>query len=214
MDKYAIYFSKDKVKIRLPINPEELEITSTQANEKFEILKLGQIVIPTYMALREFSFEAELPHEEFHYVETGKNFETAEYYLDLFQKWREKQEPVRFMAGKISGDYKVTGDAINTLVLLESLTITEKAGEEHDKYVSFRLLEYNKFTKKYITQSENSENPKSTGYYVVKSGDTLWAIAKKYYGAGNKYTKIYNANKNIISNPSLIYPGQKLVIPS
>lgn len=49
--------------------------------------------------------------------------------------------------------------------------------------------------------------------YVVKRGDTLWAIAKKYYGNGAKYTVIVDANKNIIKNPNLIYPNQTFVIP-
>ena len=51
-----------------------------------------------------------------------------------------------------------------------------------------------------------------TTYTVVK-GDCLWNIAKKFYGSGPKYTIIYNANKGIIKNPSLIYPGQVLTIP-
>lgn len=51
-----------------------------------------------------------------------------------------------------------------------------------------------------------------TTYTVVK-GDCLWNIAKKFYGSGLKYTLIYNANKGIIKNPSLIYPGQVLMIP-
>jgi nucleoid-associated protein YgaU len=38
-------------------------------------------------------------------------------------------------------------------------------------------------------------------------------LAKKYYGNGNMYTKIYNANKVLIKNPGLIKPGWKLVIP-
>jgi nucleoid-associated protein YgaU len=51
--------------------------------------------------------------------------------------------------------------------------------------------------------------------YTVKSGDTLWAIAKKYLGAGNRYSEIYSANKSVIgSNPNLIKPGQVLTIPS
>ena len=50
-------------------------------------------------------------------------------------------------------------------------------------------------------------------YHTVKKGDTLWAIAKKYYGNGAQYTKIYNANKSIIKNPDLIYVGQKFLIP-
>ena len=49
--------------------------------------------------------------------------------------------------------------------------------------------------------------------YTVKSGDCLWNIAKKYYGNGAKYTQIFNANKDKISNPNLIYPGQVLTIP-
>ena len=49
--------------------------------------------------------------------------------------------------------------------------------------------------------------------YVVVKGDCLWNIAKKYYGAGAMYTKIYNENSGIIKNPSLIYPGQVLKIP-
>lgn len=50
--------------------------------------------------------------------------------------------------------------------------------------------------------------------YVVKKGDTLWAIAKKYYGSGAQYPKIVNANKNLIKNPNLIQIGWKLTIPS
>lgn len=49
-------------------------------------------------------------------------------------------------------------------------------------------------------------------YYVVKKGDTLWHIAKKYYGKPD-YARIYNANRSIIKNVNLIYPGQKLLIP-
>ena len=50
--------------------------------------------------------------------------------------------------------------------------------------------------------------------YTVVAGDCLWNIAKKYYGDGSQYTKIYEANKGTIgSNPNLIKPGQKLVIP-
>ena len=49
--------------------------------------------------------------------------------------------------------------------------------------------------------------------YTVKAGDSLWAIAAKYYGNGADYNKIFNANTDKISNPNLIYVGQVLTIP-
>ena len=50
-------------------------------------------------------------------------------------------------------------------------------------------------------------------YYVIKSGDTLSAIAKKFYGKGSEYPRIFEANREVIKNPDLIYPGQKIRIP-
>ncbi len=50
-------------------------------------------------------------------------------------------------------------------------------------------------------------------YYVVKSGDTLSGIAKAFYGSGSKYTMIFEANREVIKDPDLIFPGQKLRIP-
>ena len=66
-------------------------------------------------------------------------------------------------------------------------------------------------TKKETSNKTTKKTTKRT--YTVKKGDCLWSIAKKYYGNGAKWTKIYNANKSKISNPNLIYVGQKLVIP-
>lgn len=48
--------------------------------------------------------------------------------------------------------------------------------------------------------------------YTVRSGDNLSSIAARYYGWSD-WTKIYNANRNIIRNPNMIYQGQVLVIP-
>jgi nucleoid-associated protein YgaU len=50
-------------------------------------------------------------------------------------------------------------------------------------------------------------------YHDVVRGDTLSAIAKKYYGDANKYPVIFEANKPMLSDPNKIYPGQKLRIP-
>ena len=49
--------------------------------------------------------------------------------------------------------------------------------------------------------------------YVVVKGDSLSKIAKREYGDANKWRTIHEANKDLISDPDLIYPGQELKIP-
>jgi nucleoid-associated protein YgaU len=49
--------------------------------------------------------------------------------------------------------------------------------------------------------------------YEIKKGDTLWAIAEKYYGNGANYPKIVEANQPMIKDADEIYPGQVLRIP-
>ncbi len=50
-------------------------------------------------------------------------------------------------------------------------------------------------------------------YHTVVRGDTLSAIAKKFYGNANAYMKIFEANKPMLGHPDKIYPGQLLRIP-
>ena len=50
--------------------------------------------------------------------------------------------------------------------------------------------------------------------YTVKKGDSLSKIAKEFYGDPKKYPAIFEANKPMLENPDLIYPGQVLRIPS
>ena len=49
---------------------------------------------------------------------------------------------------------------------------------------------------------------------VVESGNSLWRIARRTYGTGFRYTVIYQANKEQIKNPDMIFPGQVFTLPS
>ena len=51
-------------------------------------------------------------------------------------------------------------------------------------------------------------------FHTVVSGDTLGKIAKNYYGNAMKYPVIFEANKPMLKDPDLIYPGQVLRIPA
>ncbi|HEY8164429.1 MAG TPA: LysM peptidoglycan-binding domain-containing protein [Gemmatimonadaceae bacterium] len=65
-----------------------------------------------------------------------------------------------------------------------------------------------------VTGGASSTAPADTGKtYTVKSGDSLSKIAKRLYGDANKWHRIYEANRDKIKNPDLIYPGQEFTIP-
>ena len=49
--------------------------------------------------------------------------------------------------------------------------------------------------------------------YTVVAGDSLSKIAKRYYGDANQWRRIHEANRDQVSNPDLIHPGQRLKIP-
>ena len=63
-----------------------------------------------------------------------------------------------------------------------------------------------------ISEDNVREIPEEIFYSIAK-GDTLWAIADKFYDDGSKYTHIVDANLEVIKNADLIYPGQMIRIP-
>lgn len=217
---YSVYFRYNGKKYKLPANPEEIKRSRKLNVEKYQVLGEGQVSIPTHCGLEEISFEAEFPSQGYHYVEAGAKAD-ADYYEKMFRKAQRNMKPVRFIA---SNDIS---DDISMMVLVEKVDAVEKAGEEGDKYISLTLLQYKAPGKRYVAvqtpaavvkQEENAEeaqNPAVTENktHTVQPGDTLWGLAKKYYGNGALYPKIASANPGI-KNPNLIHDGQVLSIPA
>ena len=112
----------------------------------------------------------------------------------------------------------------------ELVTLTGQAPDMDTKkaiMISFNGLVETENTLNKITIPQPVEQPKAAGadlaeiaaaapaakLHKVVSGDTLSAIAKKYYGSANQYMKIFEANRDILNDPNLIKVGQKLRIP-
>ena len=51
------------------------------------------------------------------------------------------------------------------------------------------------------------------GTYVVRQGNSLWVIARELFGNGERYTVIFSANRGLVQDPNLIFPGQQLKVP-
>jgi len=65
-----------------------------------------------------------------------------------------------------------------------------------------------------IAPANASTQASSPRTYTVQSGDSLSKISKQFYGDANQYNKIFEANRDILSDPNRINPGQTLKIPA
>ena len=217
---YSVYLKISGKKYKLPVNPEEIKKTQKLSMEKYQVLKSGQVSVPKFPELWTYEFSCELPHQEVHYMESGSRAD-PDRYIRAITKSQKKKKPVQLIYSNGETDDE------SVKVLIETCTITEKAGEEGDKYLSLSFVQYKTPSKKYVAvvtpaatvaqpQTPQPANPavEQGKTYTVQKGDTLWKIAKQFYGNGSRYPKIVSANSDKIKNPNLIYPGQTFSIPS
>lgn len=229
MMNYGFFFDYNNDTIRLPVNPEKFSVKIQLEHTSKEVVGLGAINLIGNVKLQEISFEAEFPCQELSYITTKNEFRGPYFYLNKFQSYMNEKKAIRFVLTRNYAEAKDL-DNISMLVTIKSMDIDEEALEEGDLKISFELSEYRAYTSKTVkivtknsssstktikkTTTQRETKKTTTKTYTVKKGDCLWNIAKKFYGSGSKYTKIYNANKSKIKHPNLIYPGQKLIIPA
>jgi nucleoid-associated protein YgaU len=64
-----------------------------------------------------------------------------------------------------------------------------------------------------VIPARTAATPRFRGTHTVSRGDTLWDIAGRVYGDPLRWKALYQANRGIIKRPSMIYPGQTLLLP-
>ena len=149
---YSVYFKYGSKKYKLPVNPEEIKKSRELDIETYQVLEEGQVSVPSYCGLEEFSFEAEFPGHDVSYMESGTEAD-ADHYEKMFRKAQKNKKPIRFIA---SNDIS---DDISVKVLVKSVEVVEKAGEEGDKYISLTLMEYKGAGKRYVAQHIQHRRP-------------------------------------------------------
>ena len=219
------YFYLDE--ILLPIAPKKLQVKIGNNNKTLNLINEGEINILKKSKLTEINFDALLPNVKYPFATYKDSFKNSAYFLENIEKLKTSEKPFQFIVSRKMPSGKILYDT-NIKVALEDYTITEEAENGFDSNVSIKLKQYKDYSTKTVQITIKQERPRpvvtqkpsrpaptapQTKTYTVVRGDSLWAIARKYYGNGKQYTKIYNANRNKIKNPSLIYPGQVLVIP-
>lgn len=252
---YSFFLVSDDKKVQLPIAPSDLTITVNGRNETIELMNEGEINLLKSPGLTEVSFTALIPQvTKYPFAVNKEPIDTYVNFLNemLEKKKPFRFVVVRTAGTKLLFDtnlrmacesynmkesaengfdieleislkqYKDYGVKTITLVSVQTTTKTENTTTSTS---SSSNTTNNKTTTKTSTTKKRETKSNSGKKYTVKSGDTLWAIAKKYYGNGNEWKKIYNKNKSVIesaakkhgkkssSNGHWIYPGTTLIIP-
>ena len=211
--------------VLLPIAPEKLTLKIKNANKTMTLINEGEVNFLREAGLTELEFDVLIPSVQYSFAKYDGGFKPATYFTDHFEKLKTSKEPFQFVVSRQRPNGSLLFDT-NMTVSMENYTVKESVKEGFDLTVSIKLKQYRPYGTKIVKvsnnkasvttqrQTTNSPAPKQETTYTVKSGDCLWNIAKSIYGDGSKYTKIYEANKDKITNANLIYSGQVLIIPS
>lgn len=218
--------------ILLPVNPESIKLSDTQHIEVVDIINLGQVPIISHSDLKTIEFESFVPGRfgDGNYKREGYTSPSA--FISSIRAYKESGLPVRVLIG---GGFR---SAVNGLFVIQTFDVSTEPGYEQDVKYAIKLLQYRAMRPRKVEIKEKKAVVKATPKnrpnaptpreevlivplnmtkvkkrHTVISGDTLWGIAQKTYGDGSRYREIFEANKDKIKNPDLIYPGQELVIP-
>jgi LysM repeat protein len=217
MDVYLIN-EKEKDTFHFPVNPFGITVNRSKRYETVDIIKFGEFDISdSGKKIKELSFQILLPEEYDSFCRYVDILDPKEAVQKL-EKWMDQSEPVRLI---------ITDFSFNDLVIISEIQEEEKAGETGDKYINIEVRSWRELKIESISQVASASKPAVTTplvnnrpttkvtakNYVVKTGDSLYKIAKSIYDNGAKWQEIYNKNKSAIGkNPNNIKPGQKLVI--
>jgi len=194
-----------KERLVLPVNPQEIAIDTASLNQHVHLLAIGEANLLGPRGLSTTPLSGFFPAQGSPLYRFADR--SPQSYVNTLKRWRDACKPVRLI---------ISDMGVNLAMAIESLQFTYREGSRDISY-SIQLAEYRQLNVPTVKVAVKTKRPAVKAVsrtYTVRTGDCLWTIAKRYYGNGNKWKKIYNANRNKIKNPNLIYTGQRLVIPA
>ena len=223
---YEVYLDD----IRLPIPPEKIPISYPGQNKTANLINGEEINLVRPAGLAEISLDVVFPQMDYPAAVWDGSVDNAEDFLDHLQNLKESKTPFEFIVIR-DGPGRFSSFDTNLDVTLEDYKVSDDVKEGFDLTVSISLKEYRNYGTKIMnfvlsedeaetvqaseeSGTERKGEQENAGSYTVVSGDSLWKIAKQLLGNGNRWQELYDLNRDKISNPNLIRPGQVLTIPS
>lgn len=207
-------------KFQLPVNPAQYTVTVVHKNTVVNVIQLGDINLIGKTGLREITLSSFFPARVYNFSNNKVDKDPKDY-VNRIEKWRNSGEPIRIIITSILnmectiesfsyGEQDATRDIYYTLYLKEYKKPKATPVKKKETSKTDTTKDTTANTSNRTTQPENTNSGKT---YTVQRGDSLWKIAKQFYGNGAQHNKIFEANKDKISDPNLIYAGQVLTIP-
>lgn len=215
-----IYLGTDNDKIRFPVVPPSIGVNRSNNIDTESVIKLGEVPIFNGTSLKTIEFTSFFPNQEYSFCDYAGFMKPYEF-SEKIQKWMYEGKPLRVI---------VTDSPTNMQCLIQQFDTVEQDGTR-DLYFTLNLLEYRPIEvpnlnnqNSNLNNTQNTSRPNDTNnsttntqkIHKVVKGDCLYNIAKKYYGNGNLYTKIKEANKSkypSLSKNNIIQINWELIIP-
>lgn len=148
---YAIYFQKQDAKdttlFHLPVNPEKLPVTQDSANEEYNVLGIGPIMVPRKPNLKKVTIESYFPGKIDSLTLTSGDFQPPEFYINFFRNAMRNKEVLIYTPTRYYEDgtpYFVNDPGF--AVLVTNFETEERGGETGDFYYTLELTEYRDYS--------------------------------------------------------------------
>lgn len=147
MNNFGLFFTRDGTVIRLPVNPEKLPVERNNANNDYNVLGIGPIMVPRIPELRVVTISSFFPGRPFSGVLNSGDFQPPEFFIQFFESAMNDKAPVLYTPVRYyeNGEPFMTGDT-GFEVLVTSFTTEERGGETGDFYYDLELTEYRDYT--------------------------------------------------------------------
>lgn len=185
---YGVFFQKDNLITRIPVNPSELTITLDGNNDTYNVIGIGEIVIPRDRLLRRVSWSSFLPStQNFVGIVTEGSFRDAEYYINLWNSYLESKEPFRFIMTRYLVDGTLIKDE-NFQVVIDSLVFREVGAETGDFYYDINLVEWRPYYPTVVQLVERSDITNTDNTVVSASAEEQREIPNSELCVGDNVT--------------------------
>lgn len=173
----SIYLKFGSKKIKIPVNPKEIEMEYPTDHETYDVLGIGEIVVPKRPSLQSASWECFFPKNASDpYVNPGAK--DPEYYVNFLEKARKNKQIGRLIVSR-SGSYDT-----NMKCIISEFTFTDKGGEPGDVYYSLKLQEYRDYSPEVVSIVTTPAAPGPEATIVAAEAETTRAVEEPVLRVG------------------------------